>query len=60
MRDYAGMMTVASVVLVVMEPFAAWGHCVFLVVATCPILVPVVFFVGMRRKASAEPCTTYL
>ena len=52
MRDYAGVMTVASVVLVAIASAAALGHCVSLGVAACPILLPVVVFLGMRRKAS--------
>ena len=54
MRDYGEMITVASVVLVVMAPAAALGHRVSLVVAACNIPVPLVVFVGIRRKASAK------
>ena len=40
MRDYGGVMTGASVVLVAMAPAADLGHRVSLVVAMCPIPVP--------------------
>ena len=55
MRDYGGVTTVASVVLVAMAPAAALGHRVSFVVAVCLLPVPVVVSVGMGGKASAEP-----
>ena len=59
MRDYGGVMTVASVVLVAIVPAAALGQRVSLAVAGCPIPMPLVVFVGMARKTSAKP-STYL
>ena len=52
MKDFCGVTTASSVVLVAMPPAAALCHHVSLVVAACPLPVLVVVYVGMRGKAS--------